>query len=223
MNTAATGSAHGNGSRAGLQGSLWQRFRLLPRAAQWAIIGGGAIVLLYLYSDYVLATANAWNEEANQRQHALAKARMINDSARVSGSLGDAIKVIGEVEVPDDEAATSAALGQAISDVLKKYQVSNDRFNPATPGKLPRGTMAAILKDREARYISGNLEFESSVESAASIIADLESSPAIESISALRITRSGAGAGQRRVNVRLTIESWVMASAGRAAGRGALR
>jgi hypothetical protein len=205
------------------QNSLWQRYRRLPRAAQWAIAGGGAIVLFFLYSDYVLATASGWNAEADRREQSLARARSINDGARINKPLEHAIEAIGEVELPADEAATSAALNQTVSDVLKKFQVSNDRYTPATPGKLPRGTMGSILNGREARYISGNFEFETTDENAPAIIAALESSPAIESIGALRITRAGSGASNRRVNVRLTLEAWVIAAAGRATARSGLR
>jgi hypothetical protein len=204
--------------------SLWQRYRRLPRAAQWAIAGGGAIVLFFLYSDYVLGTASRWNAEADRREQSLARAKSINDGSRINKPLEQAIQAIGEVEVPADEAATSAALKQTVSDVLKKFTVSNDRYTTATPGKLPRGTMGGILNGREARYISGNLEFETSDESAPAIIAALESSPAVESISALRITRAGGGgASNRRVNVRLTLEAWVIAAAGRTAARSGLR
>lgn len=203
--------------------SLWQRFRRQPRAAQWALAGGGAIVLLFLYSDYVLATASRWNAEADRREHLLARAQSINDGTRITKPLEQAIQAIGAVEVPADEAATSAALNQAVIDVVKQFSVSNDRYTPSTPGKLPRGTLGSILNGREARYISGSFEFETTDENAPAIIAALESSPAIESISALRITRAGSGASNRRVNVRLTLEAWVIAVAERATARSGLR
>ena len=45
---------------------LWQRFRRLPRAGQWAVAAAAAIALFIIWNDYVLSWAAAWNEQADE-------------------------------------------------------------------------------------------------------------------------------------------------------------
>jgi hypothetical protein len=204
--------------------TLADRFRALPRAIRWALLGGGTIILLLLYNDYVLSTVVRWKDQADRLQQALHRTKAVNDGGRVVGTLAAAVETIGPVEVPGDESASSVALKEAVNETLDRHNVgTNDSLQPGTPGKLPRGTMSDIVGGGEARYLTANLEFESTVDVAVKIISELESSPAIESISSLRVTKtSGAGGSSgKKVSVRLTLEAWMIApaAAGKAGGR----
>ncbi|MHC4306072.1 MAG: hypothetical protein ACYSW2_16565, partial [Planctomycetota bacterium] len=46
--------------------TIWQRYRRLPRAGQWAIAAGVGVVLLIIWNDYVLSQAADWNEQADE-------------------------------------------------------------------------------------------------------------------------------------------------------------
>ncbi len=65
--------------------------------------------------------------------------------------------------------------------------------------------------------ISGDLKFEARPEAALSIISELEDSPAIESITSVRLSTE---AGPGKVRVDLTLEAWVVGSDQRSRGLG---
>ena len=60
--------------------------------------------------------------------------------------------------------------------------------------------------------IQAEVRFDTTAEELPRIVADLESHPSIEAISALRIQRNDQA---RKMNVQATIEAWVVAGRGR--------
>ncbi|MHC4306938.1 MAG: hypothetical protein ACYSW2_21040, partial [Planctomycetota bacterium] len=98
----------------------------------------------------------------------------------------------------------------AVNEVLKQHRVSDDSFNYRGPEKLPRGTLAQILRSgQRVERVTGDLRFDASPTEAIAIIAELESSPTIEAVSDVRMTLQG---GRQKVRVDLTVESWIVSS-----------
>ncbi|MCZ6494322.1 MAG: hypothetical protein O6933_09610, partial [Planctomycetota bacterium] len=56
---------------------------------------------------------------------------------------------------------------------------------------------------------TGDFRFDAAPDEAIAIIAELESSPMIEAISSVRITRVS---GTRKVTVDLTVEAWIVSA-----------
>jgi len=121
--------------------TIWQRYRRLPRAGQWAVAAVLGGVLLIVWNDYVLSLAADWNEQADElladaREAAGGERRL----SRMNG-LRDIIQALGPVQRPGTEAQAELALNDAVNEVLKRHRVSDDSFNYRGPEKLPRGTL----------------------------------------------------------------------------------
>ncbi len=190
--------------------NLWQRFRRLPRAGQWAIAAAVGIALFMVWNDYVLTWARTWNEQADElladaREAAGGERRL----SRVNG-LRNTIQGLGPVEPPGSQAQAELALNDAVNEVLKGHRVSDDSFNYRGAEKLPRGTLSQILRaGQRVERITGDLRFDAAPEEAIAIIAELEASPTIEAVSDVRMTLQG---GRQKVRVDLTVESWIVSS-----------
>jgi len=190
--------------------TIWQRYRRLPRAGQWAVAAALGAVLLIIWTDYVLALAAAWNEQADAlladaREAAGGERRL----SRMNG-LRNTIQGLGPLQRPGTESQAELALNDAVNEVLKRRRVSDDSFNYRGPEKLPRGTLSEILRtSQRAERITGDLRFDASPTEAIAIIAELEASPTIEAVSDVRMTLQG---GRQKVRVDLTVESWIVSS-----------
>ena len=194
--------------------TAWQSFRQLPRAAQWALGAVVAGVLLLLWNDYVLRLTDEWNRES---ERLLAKFDKAAGSARRMQSLRmlrPAVLAIGPVNEPGRETRAENALNDVINDVLKEHSVSRDSFSNRGSSRLRRGTLSRVLAPGEqVEHITGDLRFDSTPTVATAIIAELESSPWVDAISYLRMTRQP---GPRKVTVDMTIEAWILSTERRA-------
>jgi hypothetical protein len=188
--------------------NLWHRYRQLPRAGQWAIAATVAVALILIWTDHVMVWATAWNEQAdellNDARDAAGGERRVS---RVDG-LRNTIQGLGPVQRPGQEAQAEMALNDAVNEVLKRHTVSRDSFNYRGPTKLPRGTLSRVIRSGDhVEQITGDLRFDSTPEAAIAIIAELESSPALEAVSDVRIMKQ---AGSHKVTVDLTVASWIV-------------
>jgi hypothetical protein len=190
--------------------TIWQRYRRLPRAGQWAVVAVLGIALFMIWDYYVLSLAAAWNEQADDlladaREAAGGERRL----SRMNG-LRNTIQGLGPVQRPGTESQAELALNDAVNEVLKRHRVSDDSFNYRGPEKLPRGTLSEVLRtSQRAERITGDLRFDASPTEAIAIIAELEASPTIEAVSDVRMTLQG---GRQKVRVDLTVESWIVSS-----------
>ncbi len=194
--------------------TLWQSFRQLPRAAQWgigAVVGG---VLLLLWNDYVLRLADEWNRESERLLAKVDKAAGSGRRLQSLRRLRPAVLGIGPVTAPGREAYAERALNDVVNDVLKQHVVSRDSFSNRGSSRLRRGTLSRVLAPGEqVEHITGDLRFDSTPTVATAIIAELESSPWVDAISYLRMTRQP---GPRKVTVDMTIEAWIVSTERRA-------
>ena len=95
---------------------------------------------------------------------------------------------------------------------FKKYSTSN--FSYDAQRASTRLTGASTSGEKIAK-VSGELQFECSPDVFSKIIADIESSPAIESISSIRLQRKEA---EKKLNVRMTVDTWVIPGKSATAG-----
>ena len=194
--------------------STWsQRFAQLPRAAQWALVGGVVIIAL-LFTDYLWKFADKWNDKADRIRSQVRQAALTNSGLdRIDDDrMKDLISGVGPVVKPTNEADTNKALTQSVNAILKLHSVSNDDFKIRPPARLPTGTLEKIVQGRNQRVerLTGELRFDASREHTLAIIAELESSEDIESVSHVRLNKKP---GTRKLSVRLTVEAWILSSA----------
>lgn len=188
-----------------------QRFNELPRAARWAIIGTVTIVAPLMYFDYLGKFADQWNNEADDIRSRVRQVALTNSELDGGRSMKDLISGIGVVEKPADEAKANEALTETVNAIIKRHTVSKDDFKIRRPARLPTGTLEKIVKGSNKRVekLTGELRFEATSENMLAIIAELESSPDIESVSHVRLNKLS---GTRKLSVQLQVEAWILAS-----------
>jgi hypothetical protein len=174
----------------------------MPRAIQWAVMATTAILLFLVWDSYIAPTTAWFNERANLIENQVREVRDV----RVDGSVRSLAPTIGAVQYPDTETASSAAFHAAINGVLSKHSASNPSYSVRN-SNLPPTVMGGVTSDRLEK-LTGDLKFEATVKNAMAIIASLESSPDVEAITSLRMTKDTGG----KVKVQMSLESWVRAS-----------
>ena len=191
-----------------------QRFDELPRAAKWALIGTVLIIGLLFYFDYLGKFADEWNREADGIQSQVRQSALSNSRLDGGRSMRDLISGVGPVVKPTTEADANKALTQSVNEILKLHSVSNDDFKIRPPARLPTDTLEKIVKGSNQRVerLTGELRFDASPEHALAIIAELESSEDIESVSHVRLNKLP---GRGKLSVRLTVEAWILSSVAR--------
>ena len=190
--------------------TIWNRFRQLPRAAQWAGLAAIGIGLFLLYDQYVRPITTDWHDHANEMLKEVGEAARSEHRSRQLRAMREPIWGLGAVETPGKEAQGSNALNDALNDVLKRHSVTRDSFNLRGATRLPRNTLSQIIQPNQlVQRITGDFRFDAAPDEAVAIIAELESSPVIEAISSVRITRVS---GTRKVTVDLTVEAWIVSA-----------
>lgn len=190
--------------------TIWNRFRQLPRAVQWAGLAAIGIGLFLLYDEHVRPITTTWHDHADEMLKEVGVAAMSENRSRQLRTMREPILGLGAVETPGNEAQGSNALNDAVNDVLKRHSVTRDSFNLRGATRLPRRTLSQIIQTNQlVQRITGDLRFDAAPDEAVAIIAELESSPVIEDISSVRITRVS---GTRKVTVDLTVEAWIVSA-----------
>ncbi len=200
-------------------GELWQRFRRYPRALRWALGGAFLIAVMLVWLDVILPRQGIWNDEADNLLARLVDSSHGEERLNRLERLEQDIRAIGPVEKPGTEGEATAVLKAAVNDILKRHKVSNDSYVDRPAGKLPRGTLAPILEGtRQAYSVSADLRFDATPEDAIAVIAELEGSPEVESVTRVRLARLGGA--DRKVTVDLTIDAWIAREERRPSSRG---
>lgn len=184
---------------------LRQQFREMPRAIQWAAIAGIGMVLFMLWDMTVRPLADEFNRSADLievQANDVRAAQSVTTELR-KPEIGELVVGLGPVVQPASEAVRADALNQVINTVLKKHGVTKESFG-FRPGKLSKPAM--LGGDKRIDRLSADLKFDATPAVAAAIIAELESSPDIESISSVRITKDASG----KVKVHITLDTWMI-------------
>ncbi len=188
----------------------WQQFQTLPRAVRWLLITLLAVVMFIIVDDYAWALGRTWNEKADRIIRQVADAANYESREREARSLRTAIEALGPVEPPTALAPSSEALTAVVNEVLGKYGVSGE-WNPKGATTMSSNDTRRAMPGKKIDRISGELRFDATVADAIAIIADFESRPEIEAVSAVRMTRQSA---ITKVRVNMTIDAWVISESG---------
>lgn len=185
---------------------LIQRFRQLPRALQWASIAVVGFALFLAWSDYLEPLRVDWASQADRIESHVKQVRDTEHQVKEFARRRDLVSNIGPVRVPLNESEGATAFTAAVNDILAKHNASNPSFGDRGRSRMPRGALTTITSsERRIDRITAEVKFDARPEDAAAIIADLESSPHVEAVNSVRMTKDAGG----RVKVHLTIEAWV--------------
>jgi hypothetical protein len=191
--------------------SITQQFRSMNRALQWATLAAVGLGLFLLWdrllspaSASLARQADALQARVNELRRAPVIVRQFKESRR------DQVIALGPVATPMSESQGAIELQNAVNEVLKRHNISNQglSFDMRTRGRLPSGALVTLTDNKRVDRLAGDLKFVASPEDAAAIIAELESSPIVAAINNLRMTKDAG----RKLKVTLSVESWVTSS-----------
>lgn len=188
------------------------RFRSLPPAGKVAVAAAAVLMAWVALEQWSWGWARDWAGECERIERALSDSRELAagaDASAVSGA-----ELYGPVDPPSGESEGAEAMAQAVVEVVKRHGTSNFTYDAQRASSRLAGG-ATLGGTQRLSKISGEVEFEATPAETAKVIAELEASPAIEAVSALRIQKRE---NDGKVAVRLTVESWVYA-APKTAGR----
>jgi len=187
-----------------------QRYRQAPRVVQWALLATAGLVLYFAWEKGIYPITARWNRDAVAIESKVTQ-------VRASGALADdllkmkpLVTGIGPVSVPAGESAGFAAFTDVVNTVLEEHRIGdqNRSFDLRSRGNLPKTALTSMNQGKRVERLTGDLKFNATPEEAIAVIAALESSPDIEQINSVRITKDAGG----KVKVQLALEAWVLAA-----------
>lgn len=182
-----------------------QQVRQMPRATQWAVYALLGLLLFLIWDQAVWPLTNDWKQRADAIHNDVRQVKTSQELLEQFQSLQSQIIALGEVKLPGDKARRISAVQSSVNEILGKHSVSEQSFS-ITDGRVKRGTLASVSGIRKLGAIKGELQFTSTPDIAAAIIAELESDENIEFISVIRFTKAPG----KKVKVKLTLEAWVI-------------
>jgi hypothetical protein len=197
---------------------LIQKFRALPRAAQWgtlaAIVFGGYFLII----EPVLDITNRHDAAADAIETNLRRTGELasedSDDGRV---LVSALRNFGSPHLPNAPETRPESIQRVVDEILEDHGVEtrtkNERNSPLTGDRA----RAVAADGRIERYIVV-VSFEADQATVAKIIADLEQSPVVSAVSSVKIDRTAVGsryaedaaAATGKVRATINAESWVL-------------
>jgi hypothetical protein len=184
------------------------RWRSLPRAGQ---VGVAAVVVLLGWlalEQWSWSWAREWSSQADRIERALSDARSL--AAAPDASVVAGAELHGPIDPPAGESEGAEAMAKAVVEVVKRHTTSNFSYDAQrASSSLPGAPVVVGGSAQRLSKVTGEVQFEASPDVAAKIIEELEASPSIEAVNTVRLQRRD---GERKVMVRLTVESWVFAA-----------
>ena len=180
------------------------RIRSLPPVGRYGVIAVGILAAYMAIDSWSWSWARSWNAQADHIQ------KIISDSAQIIEESDTTVhagpELYGIVNPIAGESEGAESMAKAVVEIVKKYSTTNFSYDAQRASTRIPGLSASGEKISK---VSGELQFECSPDIFSKIVADIESSPAIESISSIRIQRKEA---EKKLVVRMTVDSWVIPS-----------
>ncbi|MFM9959469.1 MAG: hypothetical protein ACKVZJ_15540 [Phycisphaerales bacterium] len=185
----------------------------LPRAARWAVLALLAVLGYFGVEAAVLDPMNQMNAQADAAALTIQKAvDQAGRRAEADGTIALAVSRFGDVALPGDFQTVTAELDNAVQEVFKGRGVEPGRSNKRKPTPLGRDVMSGVLPaNKEVQRIGLEVTFESDQALVGALIADIERSPIITTISEINIkTLPDKG----KVQATIVPEAWIIVEKG---------
>ncbi len=184
---------------------LLGRYQALPRSGKWVAVAGVALAAWLLLDSVIWPIADKLNARADNMESVLARAAARADA--LPGNSADAAIVLGPNSAPRPEAETKAKLSAAVDAALRKKNIANYGFDMRTAQALPQSILSEVASRSGGQMgkLAADLRFEATPEAATAVITALDSDPAVDAISDLRLTYRK---DTKRVSVQMTVEKW---------------
>ena len=182
-----------------------ERYRQAPPIYQWAIAIALGLILWMFAEDFIWSTTASWNEQNNRMERALQEGASRGEALN---GVRDAIPAVGRIAIPRTEGDGSEELQRAVNEVLAKHKVDNFEWQKRPGGNMnpPPELVELVGPGTKLGKITGEVRFTSTQETVIKVIAGLEATDMIESISRLKMTKDQ---NTKKIGVTLTVEAWV--------------
>jgi len=174
------------------------------RAMQWAFWTATFTILFLVWDATVAELGDSWSAQIDAKEVQLEELRR---PTTLTSSVKSAVTSFGEVELPREKSDGATALTEAVHDILGRHRVKNDEYTRTKTSRMKSGTLPGISEsDEQIEQVIGDIRFEATQEEVLSVISEFESSPWIDAISNVRLTKQEG----RMIRVDLSVEAWVV-------------
>jgi hypothetical protein len=183
----------------------------LPRAAKWVL---GALLVVVAYFAVIERTMdliNTFSGKADVSEGTLKKYAASNEpQKRALESLKVGFRTFGDVDFPADQTTRSGAFNSAVDKILKEQKVSaKSRTKNAPLGAGPLN--AKVGPEQRIERMVRDIEFDATPEAVDAIVAALERSPVVATVSKVQIrTIETKDKSARQVHATITAEAWFL-------------
>ncbi|MEX2219383.1 MAG: hypothetical protein WD749_11580 [Phycisphaerales bacterium] len=189
---------------------LLARYRALPRTARWALWAGCALVGYFVIVEPIVGLSVDLHTRADGRASLLVALDREAQSGH-SHQAATAVAKFGLVDPPGNVPEQAMlAFNKRVSEVLEKHGVRNSRHTtrtlPMGPGPL---TLSLATGEKAERRVA-EIQFDSTPENIASVLADLERSPEVASVSRVQVRRTERDSSSRLLHATIAAEAWVI-------------
>ncbi|MCH2133423.1 MAG: hypothetical protein MK116_06715 [Phycisphaerales bacterium] len=186
----------------------YERYQEMPRASQWIVLAALFLVVFLLWSQMLQPTALAWSSQADDMERDLQK---LQNAEGVPTDIRNTAVGFGTVQLPGRKQQGSLQLAQNVQQVLQDNGITQDTFTMTRSTPINSSKSVGLTPGNEKlERLKAEVDFKARPEVAIKIISTLESDPAIEAITSVKLDKDE----NPMIRVRLTIESWVKASKG---------
>ena len=118
--------------------------------------------------------------------------------ASLSHELEATVLAHGPVRMPLQEADGAAALAKAVNEALTRHHALGAVYDSRASSNMPGDSLRGVIAPgQQPARVAGDVRFKAKPQEVAAIVADLESSPDVESISRLTIEKDRKGHDER--------------------------
>jgi len=179
------------------------------RAMQWAFWAAAFTVAFLIWDSTVAELGSNWSSQVEQKELQLQE---LQRPTTLTSSVKNAIASFGEVELPRAKSDGASALTESVHTILSNHRVNDDEFTRTKTTRMKSGSLPGIGNAGEnIEQVIGDIRFEATQEEVLLVISELESSPWIDAVSNVRLTKQDG----RMIKVDLSVEAWVVAPSNR--------
>ena len=192
---------------------LLQQLSTWSRAMQWAFWAAAFTLTFLVWDATVAELGSTWAAEVEQKENQI---KELERPTTFTSTVKSAVTSFGEVELPRIKSEGATALTEAVHEILGNHNVKNDEYTRTKTNRMKSGSLPGISSSGEhIEKVIGDIRFEATQEEVLKVIAEFESSPWIDTISYVRLSKQDG----RMIRVDLSVEAWVVSKTQRRGGR----
>lgn len=193
--------------------ALISKISALPRAARWALIALVGIVVYFVVIEPVLGAINTANSRGDASEAALDRFEQGGQAVKDAGenwALG--VRRFGEVDYPGSPDSRPLEFDRAVDAVLKKHNIVG---HTSTTKNAPMGAGPLVSNagaDKRVERVIKTLDLTADPEVVGAVIADLEATPVVSTVSSITLRQPDArDKTTRAISASITLEAWTIA------------